>query len=257
MTVVDDVVAALRAQQAELAAYVADLDVVGLSQPSRCPGWSVADVLLHLAQTDELAIASVAGEYAAALDRATAAMTAARTFRGGDVDDWAGALVAAERGDPLASRDRWRTAAAAEAEAFAAVDPRARVPWIVGDMAARTLATTRLTECWIHTVDVAAALGAEPDPTDRLWHTARLVWRTVPYALAKEGRTAIGGVAFVLRAPDGTEWTFGEADAPTVVTGTALDLCTVAGQRGTAAERALVGTGPDADAVLRLMRTFA
>ena len=39
-----DVVDALRAQQAELAGYVAHLDAQGLARPSRCPGWSVADV---------------------------------------------------------------------------------------------------------------------------------------------------------------------------------------------------------------------
>ena len=51
----EQVLAALRAQQAELAGLVADLDETGLSQPSRCTGWTVADVLLHMAQTDEMA----------------------------------------------------------------------------------------------------------------------------------------------------------------------------------------------------------
>ena len=43
----------------------------------------------------------------------------------------------------------------------------------------------------------------------------------------------------------------------TVLTGSAAELCEVAGQRATAAETALAGSGPDAEAVLRLMRTFA
>ena len=41
------------------------------------------------------------------------------------------------------------------------------------------------------------------------------------------------------------------------LTGSALDLCHVAGQRASAAETGLSGTGPDADAVLELIRTFA
>jgi uncharacterized protein (TIGR03084 family) len=249
----NEVLAALRAQQAELAGLVADLDETGLSHPSRCTGWTVADVLLHMAQTDEMASASVAGDLPGFL----AEVSPGVVFSGDTVDDWAGALVAAQRGDPVQARDRWLRAAEAEVAAFAAVDPRARVQWIAGDLAARTLATTRLTETWIHTVDVAVAFGPEPAPTERIWHTARLVWRTLPYALDQGGVTATGGVAFVLDAPGGGEWTIGDLDAATTIRGTALDLCTVAAQRATAAERGLIGVGPDAEPVLRLMRTFA
>ena len=79
----------------------------------------------------------------------------------------------------------------------------------------------------------------------------------MPYALDQAGLTASGPVAFVLHAPDGSTWTFGDAAEATTITGTALDLCTVAGQRATAAGTSLRGDGPDADDVLRLMRTFA
>jgi uncharacterized protein (TIGR03084 family) len=155
------------------------------------------------------------------------------------------------------ARQRWTVSAAAQAEAFAACDPADRVQWVAGDMAARSLATTRLAETWIHTVDAAVAVGPEPAPTARLWHVARLAWRTVPYALAGGGHEPAGPVAFDLEAPDGTRWAFGPGDAPTVVRGTAHALCTVAGQRARAADVGLVADGPDADAVLRLVRTFA
>jgi uncharacterized protein (TIGR03084 family) len=250
---VDDPVRALRAQQDELAGYVAGASPEDLLRPSRCEGWTVADVLLHLAQTNETAVASVEGRLGRHVDE-----TAARIPRSGTIDDWAGSLVDQERGDPVAARDRWAASAAAQVDAFAATSPDARVEWVVGQMAARSLATTRLTECWIHTVDVAVAFGPPPAPTERLWHTARLVWRTIPYALQQGGATATGPVAFALDAPDGSTWTFGEPDdAPTRITGPALDLCTVAGQRGSAADTSLRGDGPDADDVLRLMRTFA
>ena len=51
---------------------------------------------------------------------------------------------------------------------------------------------------------------------------------------------------------DGAAWAFGDADAATVVTGPALDLCRVAGQRASAADTALVATGPDGADVLAL-----
>ncbi|MEZ5137492.1 MAG: maleylpyruvate isomerase family mycothiol-dependent enzyme [Acidimicrobiales bacterium] len=246
-----DPLGALHAQDEELAALVDPLDDAGLLAASRCEGWSVADVLLHLAQTDEMAVASVEGrldEYAASVgDLGPVA----------DVDDLAGRLVERERTTPQAARARWRAAAAAQREAFAAADLDARLTWVAGELAARTLATTRLTETWIHTVDIAVALGPPPPPTDRLWHTARLAWRTVPYALARAGREQHGDVAFDLVAPDGGRWRFGDAEAPTVVRGSALDLCTVAGQRAAAADTALAASGPDAASVLELVRTFA
>jgi hypothetical protein len=66
-------------------------------------------------------------------------------------------------------------------------------------------------------------------------------------------------VAFHLTGPGGDEWRFEPDDGPaaTLVTGPAADLCQVAGQRADAAATALTATGPDADAVLALVRTFA
>jgi uncharacterized protein (TIGR03084 family) len=250
----DDVLIALAAQQAELAGLVAGLDAAGLATPSRCPGWSVADVLLHLAQSNEMAVASVEGRWGAALAERGERL-AGRVV--GDVEDLAAVMVEVDRGDPVAARDRWRASATATEAALAGADPAARVPWVAGEMAARTLATTRLAEAWIHTVDVAVGLDVAVAPTDRLWHVARLAWRTVPYALVQGGYEPSGPVRFALTGPDGDAWAFGAEDAPTVVTGPAVDLCAVAGQRLAAADSALRADGPDADAVLRLVRTFA
>ena len=249
----DDVVTALRQQQDELRALVADLGETDLLRPSRCDAWTVADVLLHLAQTNEMAVASVEGRLPALVDERAAAIPSA-----GSIDEWAGALVDLERGSPSASRDRWQRSADAQVDAFAACAPDARLLWVAGDLAARSLATTRLTESWIHTVDVAVAFGPEPEPTDRLWHTARLVWRTVPYAFSRAGITPHGSVGFELVAPDGGNWSFGMDEQPaTVLRGTARDLCTVAGQRAAAADTGLTATGPDAADALTLIRTYA
>lgn len=243
---------ALDAQQAELAGLVTGAADEDLLRPSRCPGWTVADVLLHLAQTNEMAVASATGQ----LDRFFQDQ-ASDLAPGGTIDDLAGALVAAQRDQPAALLDRWVRSVAAQRDAFAACDPRARLRWVAGVLAARTLATTRLTEAWIHTGDVAVAFGPLPAPTDRLWHTVRLAWRTLPYAFERAGLAPPGPVAFRLDAPDGRIWQVGADDAPTRVTGSAVDLCTVAGQRATADATSLTATGPDAHEVLRLVRTFA
>jgi uncharacterized protein (TIGR03084 family) len=250
----DDVLTALGDQDRELDDLVRDLDTAGLETPSRCDGWTVADVLLHLAQSNEMAVASVTGRWEAAIESRALRMAAARPA---DVDELAAVMVDIDRAEPEASRDRWQASVAAMEAAVAAADPSARVQWVAGELAARTLATTRLAEAWIHSVDVAVGLGVELAPTDRLWHIARLAWRTVPYALARDGLEPAGPVRFALTGPGGDHWTFGPDDAPTSVRGPATDLCAVAGQRMAAADTALRAEGPDADSVLRLVRTFA
>ena len=250
----DDVLDALRDQRDELDGILAGLDDDAWATATpRCPGWTVADVVLHLAQTDEAAIASAEGRLESLADFTGAGETLS------DVDEWAAVAVANERGTTGAELyARWRTSAEQQWASLAACDPSRRVRWVAGEMAARTLATTRLSECWIHTGDVADALGVDLAPTARLWHIARLAWRTLPYAFARAGRTLAGPVAVALAAPDRSVWEFSaDGDATTKVTGPAVEFCLVAGQRQDAAETSLVAEGPDAEAVLSLVRTFA
>ena len=126
-----------------------------------------------------------------------------------DVDEGADQMVANERGRPGAEvGERWRTGAARLREVLAAGDPHTRVDWVAGQLSLRTLATTRLAECWIHTGDVADALGLPPSETDRLEAIARLAWRTLPYAFGRAGKELHGPVAFELTGPAGVEWRF-------------------------------------------------
>ncbi|HEX6476810.1 MAG TPA: maleylpyruvate isomerase N-terminal domain-containing protein, partial [Acidimicrobiales bacterium] len=58
------IVGALGEQQAELSDVLASLDDARWQRPSQCKGWTVCDVVLHLAQTNELASASASGRMA-------------------------------------------------------------------------------------------------------------------------------------------------------------------------------------------------
>jgi uncharacterized protein (TIGR03084 family) len=253
-----DVCGALGEQHAELWGLVEGLDEVGWHRASRCEGWDVADVVLHMAQTDEMAVASLDGrlgtDSSAGLPAAYAELGPSAT-----VDDAAAWAVEHERGAPGSEvAARWRATAAALITHLDGDDPSRRVPWVSGQLSAVTLATTRLAECWIHTGDVAEALGLEQVPGERLRHIARLAWRTLPYAFAREGRELSGPVAFRLTGPSGDPWTFEpDADPTTVVGGPGADLCLVAARRLTPAQTALVATGPDAHPVLDLVRTYA
>lgn len=254
----DGILNALAEQVDELDGMVCDLDEAGLALPSRCPGWSISDVLLHVAQTNEMTVASAEGRFTkeAALfgNRVGAAPP------GAEVNDLAGMAVAAERGrSGKEVYDRWRASSVAQAAALGACAAGTRLAWVAGDLAAITLATTRLAEIWVHTGDVAAGLGREQAaPSSRLGPIARLAWRTLPYAFARGGKTMSGPVALRLTAPDGTVIEF-ERDEPavTTVSGPALDFCLLAAQRASPSETALTATGPDGAAVLDLVRTFA
>jgi uncharacterized protein (TIGR03084 family) len=248
------VVSALAEQHDELARLLADLEESDWARPSPCEGWTVSDVVLHLAQTDEIAIASLAGRFDEALADLTRGLPASAS-----VDEGAGAMVAAQRGEPgPVVRARWEAGARGLVESLDTSDLSARVQWVAGDLAARTLATTRLSEAWIHTGDVATAIDRPLEPTDRLRHIARLAWRTLPYAFAAAGRALQGPVAFELTGPSGDRWDLRtEGEVRTIIRGDALDLCLVAGRRVDPATTSLVGQGPDADAVLELIRTYA
>ena len=250
----DTIVAALADQQAELSALLVGLDEPGWQRPSRCEGWTVADVVLHLAQTNEMAVASARGRFAEAMSELAGGLAPASS-----VDDGADLMVARERGmPPWDVEARWRSGADELARVLRTCDPRQRVVWVAGELSARTLATTRLAETWIHTGDVAAAFGRVLAPTDRLRHVARLAWRTLPYAFARAGRELAGPVAFELCGPDGGAWDFVPDSPPlTTIRGDGSELCLVAARRVDPRDTRLRGEGPDAAAVLELVRTYA
>jgi uncharacterized protein (TIGR03084 family) len=254
----EKVTADLAAQHGELRAILTGLRPAQWDTRSRCEGWSVADVVLHLAQADELATASARGNLAVAARNVGWDLEAMHAGEA-NIDQVAGAGVEKQRGAaPADLLARWSTAADSLVATLSITDPRRALPWVVGELPARTLATTRLAECWIHTGDIAGGLGLTVPPSDRLWHIARLAWRTIPYAFAQAGQALAGPVALILETPDGTgTWEFSDGEAVTTVTGDADTFCQVAARRVPGHTSGLHASGPDADAVLDLVRTFA
>ncbi|WP_018653163.1 maleylpyruvate isomerase family mycothiol-dependent enzyme [Actinomadura flavalba] len=240
MDVFDD----LAAEHALLDAVLGALTDREWAAPSAADGWSVTDVVLHLAQTEELVLASVTGDD----DRFTRDAT--------PLDAVMDAAVAAERGAaPADVLDRWRTASRQSLGALRSCAPSARLAWAAAPLSPRTLATTRLAEHWTHALDIAGPLGIAYPDTSRLRHVAWLAHRTLPYAFALAGRDA-GPVRCELTAPDGAPHVFG-ADAPSVVRGPLGDFCRVAARRLTVEDSALTAEGPDGEAALHTVRTYA
>src|SRR3954463_11901538 len=116
----EEILTALAEQDDELDGLLAGLDEEGWARPSRCPGWSVSDVVLHLAQTDEMAVASAERRFS---ETAAAFNNPGPVPAGATVDDLAGLAVEADRGRPAQEvYERWRAASAAQAKAFAACE---------------------------------------------------------------------------------------------------------------------------------------
>jgi uncharacterized protein (TIGR03084 family) len=236
----------LAAEYEQLDAVLAALTPQMWTQPSAAAGWTIADVVLHLAQSDELVGASVAG------DRSPFA-------RQDDtpLDELMDRVVAAQRGAPAGEVfERWRSARRSALEALRGCPPTARLAWAAAPLSARTLATTRLAEHWAHALDIAGPLGLDYPDTARLRHIAWLAHRTLPYAFATAGEEG-GPVRCALTAPDGETWRFGDADAPSLISGPAGQFCRVGARRLRPEETALKAEGPHAATALRVMRNYA
>ncbi len=250
-SVIDD----LSDQHAELRSLVEGCGESDWQRETPCEGWDVGDVLLHLTQSDELAISSARGD----LDTFREGFLGSRDATSVTVDDAAAAQVESQRsiGGPAIAA-RWERSSEGLLGELRSVDPHRRVTWVSGQLSVQTLTATRLAEAWIHTGDIASALGVELAPTDRIRPIARLAWRTLPYAFERAGLTLSGPVALDLVGPDGSQWEFvPEEAAVTTIRGSAVEFCEVAARRVTSDQTRLVGQGPDAAKVLDLVRTYA
>ena len=248
MSIFDD----LSSEQERLAQILSGLTDAQWLSESGAAGWTVADVVLHLAQSDEGVAVTAAGGGGSGGGSGGGGFS-----RGADVDDWAAAMVSAERAAPPVVFARWQRARTAALAALRSADQDQPLQWVVTRMKPATLATTRLAECWAHGLDITEPLGIDLPDTERLRNIAWLAVRTLPYALARSGVSA-GPVRVSVTAPEGAgEWRFGPDDAESVISGPAGAFCRVAAQRLAPASSGLTLTGPDAATALSVVRTYA
>jgi uncharacterized protein (TIGR03084 family) len=241
-----DVVADLAAEEERLESLLSALSDEQWSSPSGAPGWTITDVVIHLAQTEELVSASIAGGSRGEVWE-----------RGGEtLDDAVAAVVAADQAPPAEVFARWRRARRAALEALRGADPQQRVPWAATPLRPQVLATTRLAEHWAHGLDITAPLDLPFPDTDRLRHIAWLGHRTLPYAFAVEGLDA-HEVFCELTGPDGSTWRYGPADAHSTIRGPLAEFCRVGARRLRPDQTSLVTEGPHAATALQVLRNYA
>jgi uncharacterized protein (TIGR03084 family) len=261
MTVFDD----LEAEQDRLADILARLSGAQWATASLAPGWTVRDVVVHLAQGEEMAVARLSGA------RNPAAHDPAAHDPGGNqdgrtVEQLMAGLVEADPATPAQALRRWRQARGQAMDLLRAADPQRRIEWAAAPLKPAALATTRLAEHWTHGLDITGPLGIDFPDTARLRHVAWLAHRMLPYAYGLAGEPP-AEIRAELTAPDGTTtWEFGPPGAASAITGDAGLFCRVAAQRLTpaqaaeaaqAARAALQTSGPDGARALALIRTYA
>ncbi len=270
MTVFDD----LEAEQDRLADILARLSGAQWATPSLAPGWTVRDVVLHLAQGEEMAVARLSGA-PNPVARDPAAHDPADDQDDQDdqdgrtVEQLMAGLVEADPATPAQAVRRWQQARGRAMDLLRAADPQRRIEWAAAPLKPAALATTRLAEHWTHGLDITGPLGIDFPDTARLRHVAWLAHRMLPYAYGLAGEPP-AEIRAELTAPDGTTtWEFGPPDAASAITGDAGLFCRVAAQRLTPAQAAeaagaagapgaaLQTSGPDGARALALIRTYA
>lgn len=216
----------------------------------------MAHQVAHLLWTDEVAL--VAATDPSGFDRVLAqAMAAPDDF----VDAGAASLATDALSGPAGEAalcDRWRAGRQALATALGDLAPGSRLPWFGPPMSAASMATARLMETWAHGQDVFDAFGQPREGTHRLRHVAHLAIRARGFAYTVHGEEPPDSEVFVeLTAPDGSLWSWGDAEAAQTVVGPALDFCLLATRRRHRDDLGLRAVGPDADHWLDIIQAFA
>jgi uncharacterized protein (TIGR03084 family) len=250
MSLLDDLLADLKAESDQLWSVVSGLDEEGWRTPTPAAGWDVATQIAHLLWTDEVAVLAATDK-----EQWDAVVLLAIDDPEGYVD--AEARQVAQLA-PAALLARWGKAREDLTRALRELPAGEKMPWFGPPMSAASMATARFMETWAHALDVYDALGTRPEPTDRVRHVAHLGVRTRNFAFSVHGLEPPPEEFLVqLTAPSGETWSWGPAGATQTVTGSAYDFCLLVTQRVHRDDTDLVATGADAEKWLTIAQAFA
>lgn len=207
--------------------------------------WTVRDTIAHLADFEDLGADAIAGgngvkEWQNASDleeMRKRAVKKGRDMRFQDVIEW------------------WRGARARVVEPLSHMNGDDRVEWIAGDMSARTFATFRLMETWMHGLDIYSTLRLEVEDTPRIRHVCWLGWKTLPYAFKQAGEH-YEPVRIEVIGPGYAKWVYGPTDSDQLIKGSASDWARLAVQRIPPDGTRLKVTGEYAEKAIRHAQAF-
>jgi len=224
-------------------------------------GWTIQDQVSYLAYVENFAAEVIAeGESRIKEEKIK------------DIDEWFSRGPA----EGLGQRHQeviewWRHGRADVVDALSRMLATDRIPWIYGDMSAKSFATMRLMETWAHGLDIKVAIleritplpedeleEDEEDPladTVRLRHIAWLGHKSLPFAFGEAGETfPEQGIRVELMGPKYAAWRFGPEDTDQVIRGMAGDWCRIVVQRQNASQTGLKAVGESAERALEIVR---
>ncbi len=262
-----EILSDLVAEQQHLDQFLQTLRDRQWATPTPAEGWTIQDTVSHLAYLESFA-AEVLAEGRDRLDAEDIT----------DLDVWTHKGVVQGRGRRHQEIiEWWRFGRADVVDALSRMLPRDRVPWLYGDMSARSFAHIRLMETWAHGLDVKSAIlgrivpldqrpehleedEAWVDPladTTRLRHIALLGQRSLPFAFEQAGEQfPESGIRVEVMGPLYAAWRFGPEDTDEVIKGMAGDWCRLVVQRQDAEDTGLKAVGEHAETALRIARAY-
>ena len=207
--------------------------------------WTVRDTISHLADFEDLGADSInhgdrIKEWQTSSDLEALkgrAIKKGRSMRPQDVIEW------------------WRGGRAKVVEPLSHMNGDDRIEWIAGDMSARTFATFRLMETWMHGLDIYATLGIEVEDTPRIRHVCWLGWKTLPYAFKQAGEH-YEPVRVEVIGPGYAKWVYGPEDTDQVIKGSASDWARVAVRRIKPERTRLKVSGEFAEKAVQVARAY-
>jgi uncharacterized protein (TIGR03084 family) len=219
-------------------------------RPTLFNGWTIDTILRHLYVWNIAAARSIEGE-----------------------DAFAGfmrELIAGERGLPLTQYEAayleqlsgrallraWLAHCEQLAQAFAAIDPKARLKWVGPDLSVLSSVTARLMETWAHAQAIYDLLGVERVDHDRIGNIVRLGVNTYGWTFKNRKEELPGPMPRLrLTAPSGAIWEYSEGDD--LIEGSASEFCQVVTQCRNIADTHLRVTGPTATRWMAVAQCFA
>lgn len=228
---------------------IAGLDASHWELQTAAPGWTIKHQVAHLAS-----VFRIAGLAASDPDLFVKVTAGAEKDFDAAVSAMLKPYLADSTNDLFA---RWRAERDAAVTALAALPPDQLVPWVARQLPAGVLACAGMMELFAHGQDIADAVGAEREITDRIGHLAWFATRNRDFGYQVRGLTPPEAqFRYELTAPSGTTWEFGPADADQRVTGPALDFCLLVTRRRHRDDLAVRATGADADQWLDIAQAY-
>lgn len=242
-----------REESLTLKSLIEDLDDAAFESVTQFKGWTINDVVRHLHFWNKAVMVASQGEQAFG---EFFQGVGAHMAKGGSLPEYEKQYLQGLSGGAL--RSAWSDLVDETAEAYAAMDPSARVPWAGPSMSARSSISARQMETWAHGQEVFDVLGAERVEHDRIRNIVVLGVNTFSWTFKVRNETPPEPMPYVeLIAPSGALWTYGDPQKNNVIRGDAADFARVVTQTRNVADTGLTVIGSPAETWMSKAQCFA